>query len=482
MSEWLSQRSNWLRDKKNLFVILALLGFLLRVGYGVVRYRSQIIHLSGDAFILSWEHDAFYHVLIAKSIVMGKGYVVYGPMGTRLIHDIGEPALFKAPLYEYLLAAIYALSGFSFKLFFPIQALLGGLTTGLIGLITLRVFQRPVAAWLAGGLAAIQPILVNSASQPYNEDVFFFLYIVSVWAFLVWLENNGHRWALVSGVAAGLCTLTRENGWILLIAMGAALVLSTELTRRVCTGFAVMAIAAVGIVAPWTIRNYVRFHAFVPVASVLGIDFAQGNNECVASEGLFVPYLAERTCPQVQQKVRAILANTAFDPRTPATVRADKICKRVGLEFVETSPGSYIKLCLRRLWTTFLPFDPRGNQRGLERVVLFFYWVLVFPAGIIGTALALKGRMESGRLFLALLLVLNIASIAAVLYWSDLRFRVGIDLILGCFAGLAYDYLYARRGQRSRELLEDSHPAESGETALALAASFASPGRRGCGP
>jgi hypothetical protein len=98
----------------------------------------------------------------------------------------------------------------------------------------------------------------------------------------------------------------------------------------------------------------------------------------------------------------------------------------------------------RRFWTTLLPYDPRGSQHRQERIVLSLYWLLVFPAGLLGMVVALM-RIESGRLLLGVLVVLNLLSIAAVLYWSDLRFRVGIDLPLGCFAGWAYAEIFRLR-------------------------------------
>jgi hypothetical protein len=67
--------------------------------------------------------------------------------------------------------------------------------------------------------------------------------------------------------------------------------------------------------------------------------------------------------------------------------------------------------------------------------------LLVFPAGLLGMVFPLK-RIDSGRLLLTLLVILNLLSIAAVLYWSDLRFRVGIDLLLACFAGWGYAEIF----------------------------------------
>ena len=41
-------------------------------------------------------------------------------------------------------------------------------------------------------------------------------------------------------------------------------------------------------------------------------------------------------------------------------------------------------------------------------------------------------------MLLTLIIALNLLSIMAVFYWSDLRLRVGMDLMLGCFAGWFY--------------------------------------------
>jgi 4-amino-4-deoxy-L-arabinose transferase-like glycosyltransferase len=441
--------------RTNLFVILVVLGFGLRIGYGVLRYRSTLIRLSGDAFINFWNHDAWLHVLIAKAILLGKGYVVYDQPGTRLIRYAGGPALFKAPLYQYFLAGAFSISGFSFKLFFPLQSLIGGLTAGLVGLITLRVFHSSRAAWLAGIGAAAHPILVNSASQPYNENVFFFFYVAAIWAYLVWLDTRAVRWAFLCGALVGLCTLTRESGLVLLIAMGGVLLIASPPKLDTWLGFALIPAMTVAVVAPWTIHNYVRFRAFVPVASIMGVDFTEGNNECVAAESLFVSYWAEGKCEQVNQQVQSLLSSQSFDPRTPPAVRVDQVCKRVALQFVKTHPLAYAKLALRRLWTTLLPYAPRGQQGWHERVILSLYWLLVFPAGTAGLIMTLKTGIEPGRMLLASLIVLNLATIMAVLYWSDLRFRVGIDLLLACFAGWACDqFLRRHAGQNLGDALQ----------------------------
>ncbi len=443
MSYYLKSRTAL--SPKRLFLILLILGFGLRLAYGVARYRSEIVSLSGPAFITSWNHDGLEHVLIAKSLLSGEGYIVddFPLPAAKHIRYRGRDALFKAPLYQFFLAGVFAISGFSFKLFFPLQALFGGLTSGLLGLVTWETFEDPTTALLAGIAAAIHPILVNAASEPYNEDLFFLLFVAAIWAFLVWFRVRDTKWALLCGVLVGLCTLTRESGLPLLAAMVAVGVLSTPRDLRAWVACGVITLSAIAVVAPWTIRNYLRFHAFVPVAAIVGEDLGTGNNECVAKESLFSSYWAEGPCVALNHRIAVARALTPL-ANLPAAVQFDRLSRQVTLQFIRENPAAYLKLAIRRFWTCLLPYVPRGNQRWHERIVLTIYWLAIFPAGVAGLFFSMR-RVRPQTALLALLIALSVLSIMAVLYWSDLRFRVGIDLLLACFAASAYTRL-GRRG------------------------------------
>jgi 4-amino-4-deoxy-L-arabinose transferase-like glycosyltransferase len=430
---------------KRLFLILLILGFGLRMAYGIVRYRGDLFRLSGPAFITSWNHDGLEHVLIAKAILSGEGYIVDDfplPAGKH-IRYAGQEALFKAPLYQFFLAGVFAISGFSFSLFFPLQALFGGLASGLLGLIAWETFKRPGTALLAGIAAAAHPILINAASEPYNEDLFFFLFVAAIWAFLIWFRAREIKWALLCGVTVGLCTLTRESGVPLLAAMGAIGILSAPRDVRSWVACGMIALSSFAVIAPWTIRNYIRFHAFIPVAAIMGEDLATGNNECVATESLFTSYWAEGPCVSLNRRIADARALTPL-PSLPPGVQYDRLSRRAAFDFIGEHPFAYGKLAIRRLWTCFLPYAPRGNQRLHERIALTIYWLAVFPAGMAGLLCWLR-RLEPRTALLAFIIALNLLSIAAVLYWSDLRFRIGVDLLLGCFAAWSYGQ-FRRKG------------------------------------
>jgi hypothetical protein len=413
------------------------------MGYGLIRYDGALLSLTGPAFIASWDFDAAEHVLIAHALLSGRGYVVDQIPGTedKHVRFVGKEALFKAPLYQFFLAGVFALSGFSFLLFFPLQAAFGGLLSGFVGLLALDAFRRTDAAWIGGLAAAIHPVLVNSASQPYNENLFFLLFVSALWAFMRWFDSRRLAWAIGCGLLSGACILTRESGIPLFFGMVAFGAIAAMHRPRGIRGLVTAVGLAALVIAPWTVRNYVRLGVVVPVASILGNSLATGNNECVAAESFFRPFWSEGVCMSLDDRRRQAPTHAAV-PGPVEAVLWDRVDARLGLRFIAENPLEYLKLCARRLWTALLPFNPRGEQRWHTRAALLGYWLLVFPAGTFGLAHVLRRGGEKPTL-LAVEIGVNLLAIMAVFFWSDLRHRIGIDLLLGCFAGWQYTVLWS---------------------------------------
>lgn len=426
------------RTRRILFVSMLLLGATARLGYGVARYHSSFSR-SGDEFIRLWDYDGLEHVLIAKALVENRVYrvaVVPGVTGKHVragAHD----ALFKAPLYETFLAAAFTLSGFSFALFFPLQALLGGLLSGLAALIALDSFEGLKGAYFAGCAAAVHPILVNSAAQPYNENLFFALMFGSVFAFVQWIRHQRGHWALACGAVGGLAILCRETALPLLVAMVLfALFAPARRTVRL-QGICLILTPAVLVIAPWSVRNYVREGVLVPVAAVTGTGLGIGNNECVAQGSLSTVYWAEDACRALDVK-RALRREQVPAAQRGSWVVEDRIYGALGAAFVVGAPTAYVKLCLRRLWTVVLPFHPRLVLGRLQRVGSCAYWMMIFPAGVIGVSASLR-RPKVLPMLLVLLIVVSILPLILIYFSPDMRYRVGTDLLLACFAGCVYE-------------------------------------------
>jgi hypothetical protein len=94
-----------------------------------------------------------------------------------------------------------------------------------------------------------------------------------------------YRWAVLTGVLGGLAALTRANAMILLIPLAIAVWDGRPWRSRAAIGPPLaLLIAAALTIAPWTVRNAVELHAFVPVSTQLGSAMAGTYNDVARAD------------------------------------------------------------------------------------------------------------------------------------------------------------------------------------------------------
>lgn len=181
---------------------------------------------------------------------------------------------FRPPGYPFFLAGVYLLVGLPHGVWTDarlIEALLATVTVGLIGLMALQVAGR-IAALITLAIAALYVPLVLVGVSLMTESLFVPLLLAAVnCALRSRTAEHRYRWVIAAGVFIGLTALTRGNGIVLGLAV--ALIVWTgrpRMSRRaILAPVMVLAVMALTIV-PWTIRNAIAQHAFVPVTTELG--------------------------------------------------------------------------------------------------------------------------------------------------------------------------------------------------------------------
>ncbi|HEX2710785.1 MAG TPA: hypothetical protein VHM88_00980, partial [Candidatus Acidoferrales bacterium] len=130
---WIELRA-FARRPTVIFLCVALLGAAARTGYGVARFGKALVERQNEAFVRLWDYDSMEHVLIAEAIMSGQGYKVLRPPEGEVKHvrAVDDVAIFKAPLYQYLLAGLFTIARPSFLAFFPLQATIGGVLSGIV--------------------------------------------------------------------------------------------------------------------------------------------------------------------------------------------------------------------------------------------------------------------------------------------------------------------------------------------------------------
>ena len=132
--------------------------------------------------------------------------------GGKLTYD---GAFYQAPLYPYLLGAIYALTGPSELIAKIFQAFLGTASVGLLYLLGQRLFGRRTAL-TAAWLMALTPIFPFYECFLLADSLITFLNLALL-AALAWYDpDKPRRWAALCGFLLGLAALARPNILVLL--------------------------------------------------------------------------------------------------------------------------------------------------------------------------------------------------------------------------------------------------------------------------
>jgi 4-amino-4-deoxy-L-arabinose transferase-like glycosyltransferase len=164
------------------------------------------------------------------------------------------------------------------------QAVVGTVTVLLVGLLARELWGR-TAMLVALGLAALSFPLAVVGDSLLTESLFTPLVLAATLCALRSRRGSfRYGWILAAALFAGMASLTRTNGMILAPAL-AVVVWSTKprLRPRSLAAPLVFLLVMAAAIAPWTIRNAVYVHAFVPVSVETGPTLAGTYNAAAAA-------------------------------------------------------------------------------------------------------------------------------------------------------------------------------------------------------
>lgn len=277
---------------------------------------------------------------IAKNIIDGKWYFGWGEL----------PSAHREPLYPLLVAGVYKIAGPSRTAVHYVHALLCAGTCGLLVVLASRLVRSYRAAVLAGALAAFYPPFLLQLQTVLTEPLATFLLLIATYlAVIGW--TDGRRGALALGAFFyGLATLTRASSLMYVPLLALLILVFAHGRRRVGARGAVVFLALfLATLSPWTIRNYVVFGRFIPVAVNAGGSFFRGNYDEGTLGSMGSNYHPDMP-PEVTAKFKGM-----------DEVDIDRLLMREGIQYVRTHPGTFIKLCalkFTRFWFNVGFADP----------------------------------------------------------------------------------------------------------------------------
>jgi 4-amino-4-deoxy-L-arabinose transferase-like glycosyltransferase len=377
-------------------------------------------------------HDAIDYDRHAVSIANGHGFAL----------SYGRPTAFRPPAYPIFVAGVYTLVGTEDKAERIEAARLANAVvgTGIVALIALIALQlwgwREGLVALALGTAYVPLILVG---QSVMSEPLFVLCLLGAIACV--LRAGPYRWVIAAGVLTGLAILGRANAIILLAPLAIAL---WKRPRRLGPPVALAVVAAL-TVAPWTIRNYSTFHAFVPVSTQLGSALAGTyNSEAKADKKNPASW---RTLKRVDD-YRPIFNQVRSTPE-PVLERQ---LREASLDFIEAHPAYVVTVAY---WTTRRMLDLAGMDwsihtaatvsatRGWGIAGVYCFWAFA----LLAIAGATTSRARAAPLWLWAVPALMYLSVVFLVVETP-RYRTAIDPFIVLLAALALTRV--RSGRKGR--------------------------------
>jgi 4-amino-4-deoxy-L-arabinose transferase-like glycosyltransferase len=399
---------------------------------------------AGAIFCLALLVRVIYNVTVAHNYTPQHDSLFYQVIGFNVLTEHCFclhpyiPTVGRAPLWSAIIAGIAFFFGpgdFYARLFLCV---IGSGTCVLLYLFARDIFGRRIGL-LAGIIAALYPELYIYDGWLYSESLYIFLLLALCYG-LYRLQRNpedNRLWLwIVCGLLLGLLSLTRPNGMIvpgLLFVWAIMLVwLKRMAWRTTLKGVVVATLIAFALIAPWTLRNYLVSHAFVPVATGEGIVLLGAYNDAVLTEPGFEALWINplKSNPEVAKPYPLYTCTAACE------VAQDESYRAHAEEWIEghlSSMPYLLTFHFLNMWQpdtheSDLPTD-RFPQQLSSQIVLVM--MRTFPVAIfILAALGLIVTIRRWRdlLFVYFMMVLTIAE--CVVFYGIPRFRAPIEPML----------------------------------------------------
>jgi hypothetical protein len=346
---------------------------------------------------------------LAQSLSSGRG--LSSPFGGST-----GPTALLAPGYPAMVGLIFRLFG-SYSLasalvLMAVQSLFAVITVAGIMHVAHGLFGAP-AANLAGAFWALSPPVLWLPTVFWDTCLSTLLLIGMVALALRCAgKPGGGPWARM-GAYCGVALLVNPSLLPALFAVWGWTAWQARLARRYQSLTFLLVFLA--FVAPWTLRNALVLHAFIPLRSSFGYELWQGNRP--GATGVFDPSL-HPLHNQREYRDYAVEGELAY-MRSKSTLATD---------YIRTHPGEFLRLSVRRA-RLFWFGPPEVDFKMLELHAGFTSLL-----GWLGVGLLWRQNRRAALLFLLPMLVFPLPY---YITHPDFRFRVELDPLLTILSAYA---------------------------------------------
>ena len=399
---------------------------------------ALLVRLAYMTFAHTWhmrpydDHFAFGYEMgrIAKAVVTGYGYAdpFRGHTG---------PTAWVPPVYPLILAGVFRLFGvysnLSAWVILAFNCVLSALTVRTTWEIAARCFNRSVASWSAWLWALYPAAMQYAVKWVWEMTLTTFLFTCAV-VLTLRMRNIGgspedapqaasaKRWAIF-GLLWGLIALSNPSLLLFLpvsglwILVGSGRVKGQSWSKQIAAATLAACVFALCL-APWTYRNWLAFHKFIPIRGNLGVELYLGNG--IGATGLLMGYDHPFEAPD-QLRLYHQMGEMDY-----AKMRGE-LAKKI----IRANPLRFANLCLRRVYYYWFSVPHPADEGFLNEYGRNVNYQFTSLAGLFGLALALKRRVPGAWLFFWAFALMPVTYYAVTVH---ARFRHHLEPLIAILA------------------------------------------------
>ncbi|MEZ5180533.1 MAG: acyltransferase family protein [Acidimicrobiales bacterium] len=354
------------------------------------------------------------------------------------------PSAIHPPLFTLWLTPASLLGARGYLSHKAMAALAGVLVVVVAGLLARRL-AGPRAGLIAAGLTALYPNLLVIDGTLWPEGLYTALVGAALLFAYRWRDEPSARDAVLLGASVGLAVLARGEAIALLPFLCLPLVLGRARTGAPWVRHgALMAAVALGLVAPWTVRNLVQFAETVPISTNSEEVLFYANCDDTY-RGPLIGYWSFN-CQEEARRER-VAQGLPADPPGDESERAAG-WGELGREYAAAHRDRWPAVAVARFtraWdlqhsdTTARALQFEGRPYDWSIRGLWAYRLLLAPA-LVGLVVLRRRRVA----IWPLLSMLAVVSLTAVAVYGHVRFRTVGDLVVLVAAAVAFDAVIGR--------------------------------------
>jgi tetratricopeptide (TPR) repeat protein len=351
-----------------------------------------------------------------------------------------KDSIYLNEFYQFFLAAVYRIFGFSHLAVVLIQVLLDSLSCVLIYDIGSRAVNKSVGA-AAALVYALYGIAIFYTGLVLDTTVTIFLQLLFLSLLVLGSEKKDARlYYLLSGIVFGLLLLARPNLILFLLALPlyGLFFLNKRLggkTSLVC--ISLFAVAAGSVLSLSAARHYAHFGVLSPFPAHGGFNFYIGNNR--EAEGIFMSPsgISSNPVSQIKTSIR-VASKEAGKELGPYEASSHWLAR--GMEYLAEKPLDALTLYLRKVFLFLRKEEVSLNidyMLSKELIPLFnipfFTYGILSPLCLLGLFIALRRGDEKSAL---LAFYYGACAASIILFFISDRYRLPSVPLAALFAAL----------------------------------------------